>query len=85
VLYSHFGKAKVLCNSCKALTLGRVGEGVSPHWLAVVCTECGKHTSQWIARPIEHDKPNSLVDDAEPIKWKRPQATMQAPTLFEGM
>jgi hypothetical protein len=51
----------------------------------VVCTECGKHTSQWIAHRTDLEPATPLVDDATPVKWKRPQPTIQPPTLFEGM
>lgn len=81
--YSHFGKVPVTCQSCRSLTLGRVGVGVSPHFLAVVCDRCGEHSSQWITTPDLGEKPNPLVDDAEPIKWGKHKPTIQAPSLFE--
>lgn len=83
--YSLFGKVPVLCKACNRLTNGIVGEGVGPHWLAVVCDKCGKHTSQWIAQRTEREPENPLVDEAKPVKWRRPQPSVQPPTLFEGM
>lgn len=81
--YSEFGR-QFVCKRCNRLAHGKIGVGVPPHWLAVICMECGKY-HDWLKKRQEHEPANPLVDDATPIQWKRPQPTIQPPSLFDGM
>lgn len=74
--YSDFGKLQFVCKSCHQSTQGKLGDGVGPHFRAIICDHCGKQ-HEWLVRPEPFELPNLLVDNAELIVKRQPKSEIQ--------
>ena len=75
--YSEFGKVQIFCRSCHKQTQGKLGDGVGPHFRAIHCEHCGKHSSEWLSHPEQSESPNPAVDNAVLIIKHQPKPEIQ--------